>query len=177
MSEIILETSPDGFTFLTEEQALTASPFRGQLVDWVGRDGSIPVYEWTYPELGPGRIIERGNGMRHVILPIGGRNYLVTIAHRADDDGHPTGARINFLETKSELTPATLMPEGTNRTSHFFGQPRFVQGGRFPMFEGRPAYVLAVLETGWGDCGNEIIWIGLDDDNRPARALHQADCA
>jgi len=57
-----------------------------------------------------------------------------------------------------------------------FGQPSFIQGKSYPVYEGRCASHLLTFETGWGDCGNENYMVALDGDGYPVAVFHEASC-
>jgi hypothetical protein len=65
---------------------------------------------------------------------------------------------------------------GHGKFLQVFGQPVFIQNPIFPEYEGRSAYHLATLETGWGDSGNINIMIALDADGVPVQAWFEASC-
>lgn len=58
----------------------------------------------------------------------------------------------------------------------FFGVPDFIQNGIFPALNGVAAQCLAVLETGWGDCGNVNILFACDADGVPCNVWFEASC-
>lgn len=58
----------------------------------------------------------------------------------------------------------------------YFGQPAFIQGEVFPCHEGKLAYPLMTLESGWGDCGNENFFVALDGDGYPCAVYYEASC-
>ena len=168
---ILLESDGASFVRLTDAQAITRTDFKGTLADWV-KPGDDPYYDWTFPELGPARTYSKGDRLRGVILTIGVRRYRVNMEHN-----YATGATVAFTETDEPETPFELLPPDDKHSSYFCGQPRFLQSRTLPTYLDRAAFVLAVIESGWGDCGNEIVWVALDLDKRPARILHEADCA
>lgn len=59
---------------------------------------------------------------------------------------------------------------------HVFGQPTFIQNPVLPSFNGKAAYNLFTLDTGWGDSGNENYMVALDDDGYPAAVFYEASC-
>jgi len=63
-----------------------------------------------------------------------------------------------------------------NTYAQVFGQPVFIQGIMTPSFEGRSAFHLLTLETGWGDSGNLNIMVGLDSEGVPCRVWFEASC-
>jgi len=65
---------------------------------------------------------------------------------------------------------------GHSRYAQFFGQPNFVQGDMFAVRDGRAAYNLVTLETGWGDAGNVNVMVSLDDEGVPCAAWFEASC-
>ena len=58
----------------------------------------------------------------------------------------------------------------------FFGVPDFIQNGIFPALNGVAAQCLAVLDTGWGDCGNINILFACDADGVPCNVWFEASC-
>lgn len=57
-----------------------------------------------------------------------------------------------------------------------FGQPQFIQSPVYPVKDGRCAMHLMTLNTGWGDCGNEVILFTVDENGEPDAVWHEASC-
>jgi len=105
------------------------------------------------------------------VLVINGRNYKIHLGLKYED-GFPQGGEISFEPTI--LPPSVGIP---TLNSHYFGQPRFRQGPLFPVFNGKISYPLLTLQTGWGDCGTENIFVGLDNDGIPTALFHESNSA
>jgi hypothetical protein len=57
-----------------------------------------------------------------------------------------------------------------------FGKPQWIQNPIFPAFAGKAARCLAVLETGWGDCGNINLLFTQDANGLPNNVWFEASC-
>jgi len=57
-----------------------------------------------------------------------------------------------------------------------FGHPQWIQNPMFPAADGKAARCLAVLETGWGDCGNINLLFTQDAEGRPNKVWFEASC-
>ena len=62
------------------------------------------------------------------------------------------------------------------RSNSAFGQPSFIQNAVCPAVDGKAAFHLLTLETGWGDSGNENYMVSLDEDGYPCAVFHEASC-
>ena len=61
---------------------------------------------------------------------------------------------------------------GSNSEVQFFGEPRFLQNPVNP----QGSQLLCVLETCWGDCGNEHFFFSVDEHGEPNAVWHEASC-
>jgi hypothetical protein len=57
-----------------------------------------------------------------------------------------------------------------------FGTPDFIQNAVFPVHDGKLAYNLITLETGWGDSGNVNILFACDESGTPCKVWFEASC-
>ena len=131
-------------------------------------------YHWTeltFPEFGPPRYYNPTPNK--LVLPLGGRNYEITIT-LDDCDGYPESGRVTFVPTDAPETPYLTTKANSYLTA--FGQPRFIQSPVTPSLNGKCACLLAVLETGWGDAGNVNVFCILDDKGIPAEVWMEASC-
>ncbi len=119
-----------------------------------------------------------------VVVPIGGRNYRVSLRVLAGDRDEVYEARgktLVLVPTDEPPTPpdvkAGKKPSRRSAYLKFFGQPTWIQGEYFPQdLRGEPCHHLVTVENGWGDSGNWNILIGLDADGVPNVAYFEASC-
>lgn len=156
--------------------------------------GYVPFTHYTergnfkhviFPVLYPTIIFEEGDALNgECIIPIGVRNYQIIYASPVEDEQ----GKIRFIETLEEPSKFTvttmqhrkesgLLPIPTQRSNiYWFGQPEFIQSPVFPAKNGKAAYLLFRYESGWGDAGNEHVFIQLDESNRPSIAWSEVSC-
>ena len=128
-----------------------------------------------YPVLAPPRYFKGPNA----VVTIAGRRYKV------DYESHMNDSDVAELSIEPTNLPETAgLKKGQTGTGAFsafptcyFGQPTFVQNPFLIRYDNRPVYPLFTWESGWGDCGNENVFIQLDQNNVPARAWLEASCA
>lgn len=131
-------------------------------------------YNWTeltFPEFGPARYYT--TTPEKLVLPLGGKNYLVDVTLDGND-GYPESGRVTFTPTDAPETP--YLPTKANRYLTAFGQPRFIQSPVTPSLNGKCACLLVVLETGWGDAGNVNVFCALNDQGVPTEVWMEASC-
>lgn len=58
----------------------------------------------------------------------------------------------------------------------YFGQPVFIQNQVAPEYNGKCAFHLRTMDTGWGDSGNENYMVALDEEGYPVALFHEASC-
>lgn len=57
-----------------------------------------------------------------------------------------------------------------------FGRPQFLQDPIFPARDGKAAWCLMVIDTGWGDTGNINLLFTVDAEGRPNAVWFEANC-
>lgn len=138
----------------------------------VGDAHEIPHF--TFPQIGEARFYD-GDISDSFVAEIVGRRWKIDINLGYDSDGFPGGGFVTFEETTGEETPFTDgKPLGD--CNQVFGQPSFIQNEVFPHHNGKCAYLLAVIESGWGDAGNENLFVALDEDGTPCGLYHEYSC-
>ena len=116
------------------------------------------------------------------IVQVFGRRYKIKFAWNNNDVPFEAKGKSLVLEpTMLKLTKSdSRAPDfGCRNTFYwkFFGQPIWLQGDYFPAdLNGKSCYHFCTIETGWGDCGNWNILVGLDDNNIPNVAYFEASC-
>jgi hypothetical protein len=124
------------------------------------------IYDYCYHELAAPRYYTAD--WPYLVVQIGERRFQVFYhVNRCDD--MPVKGWLTFHETDEPETPwfETLTKSYVPPKFKYFGQPRFLQ--YFESFgkDGKAAYPLFVHESGWGDQGNENVFISLDADGYP----------
>ncbi len=129
--------------------------------------------KWVYSELGCARkMLVPGEPP---VLEMLGRRWLVSVNFEFTDI--PSGGTITFVEVDTAVTPwVSVDPENDYRDTYWFGQPTFIQSPVFPQYGGRAAYPLLTIESGWGDSGNENVFVAFDPDNTPVGIYHEYSC-
>lgn len=136
-------------------------------------EGGYKFPEFTFPELAP-QLVRSAYGAP-VVADIGGRRWQITVKTDNGSRGYPTHAEAIFEPSDEPLTePDTGACRGNY--SYWFGQPNFIQGTFCPHYNGKSAFLLQVRESQWGDCGNENVFIALDEDNFPCGIYLEASC-
>ena len=130
-------------------------------------DGVHSYWDPVYPEIALATAYKGST----TIVEIEGRSWRVFV-ERHFDDGIPGECVVTFINT-DEPTTANEPP---GRQGHWFGQPTFVQSPVFPHVDGRSAMLLCCIESGWGDAGNENIFVGLDADGYPCGIYYEYSC-
>ncbi len=171
-------------TRVNELQRLSGEEARkltGSGLTWIERHATygdppraFTYHEHTWPEFGPSQL-PAGGLQEPMILQLGARRWKVHIDLDYDCSGHPAGGTVTFEETDEPLTELKPASE-TSCRDRLFGQPCFIQGEVFPHLNGKSACLLAVIESGWGDAGNENLFLALDDDGIPAGLYHEFSC-
>jgi len=151
------------------------------------KDISIPITR--YPELYPSICFEKVDGLCHdCVIPIGLRRYRVTYVSPISDYQENKG-KLTLTETFDPVSEFTVCPLSANKDwlsptpnrprhgVYWFGQPSFIQNEVFPSYKGKAASLLFCFESGWGDCGNENVFIALDDNGRPVQGWVEYSCA
>ncbi len=136
--------------------------------------------EVAFPEFAPARVYKDREPKGGRIVTLGARNWKVRFDLGFDNDGVPSGGAIHFEETTEPESPFVLMApvrEGYHAPEHFFGQPTFKQFPVVPYYNAAPVALLRTIESGWGDCGNENIFLALGQDGVPAGIYHEFSCA
>jgi hypothetical protein len=95
--------------------------------------------------------------------------------NKEDGDGFWAGCIQRNNRTIADIDNGELV-FSHGRYVQVFGQPSFIQNPIFPSHEGRSAYHLTTIETGWGDSGNVNIMVALDAEGVPVRAWFEASC-
>jgi hypothetical protein len=155
----------------------TLKGLKHELVHCTSYEEPFDYDKWTFPELGSPRAIKDDKGT--VVLEIAGRRWLVCRNFNYEDGGYPVGGSITFIETDEPVSPWKPMPrrEGYRPdSSYYFGQPNFIQSETFPHHNGTVAFPLMTIESGWGDCGNENVFVALDEKGNPCGLYHEASC-
>lgn len=167
-----LETFPWDDAQPDSSKSLEGLTHQNSWVPTENKNRHIEVIEYTWPQFGPARCYLNGvNGP--FVVEIGDRRWEVTINMEYDEE-HPIGGSVTFEETTKSITPVTSLT--TRRYGQIFGQPKFIQNEVFPQYKGKSASILAVIESGWGDAGNENLFLALDKNNLPAGLFHEANC-
>ena len=89
----------------------------------------------------------------------------------------------SFLIFKPSTKPLTESNKNPPRAGYrllgvrIYGQPEFAQGTVYPIHEGVVAYLLWTLETPYGDCGQENMFIALNEEGLPCRAWKEWNCS
>ncbi len=139
--------------------------------------GRPSLDEGQFPEFGPGRVYDKvpRDG---VILQIGSRRWRVNV-HMEYEDRYPMGGTVHFEETSEPETPFQPLEvrEGYRPQGHFFGQPYFVQSPVGPEYNGEIVCLLQMIDSDWGDCGNENLFLALDENDIPVGLYHECSCA
>ena len=134
------------------------------------QDEDHPNYpDYTFPELAPPLVKHAYN--EPVVAEIMGRRWKIAV--RTDRSGGEAGA---VFETTDE--PVTE-PDATGHhgdCSYWFGQPKFIQNTVLPHLDGKSAYPLQTRETGWGDSGNENVFVTFDEQGIPNGLYVEASC-
>ena len=136
--------------------------------------------EVVFPEFAPARVYKDREPKGGRIITLGPRNWKVRFDLGFDNDGVPAGGVVHFEETTEPESPFVLMApvrEGYYPPEHFFGQPTFKQFPVVPYYNGVQVALLRTIESGWGDCGNENIFLALDEAGMPAGLYHEYSCA
>ena len=144
------------------------------------------------PEFGPPRYFARGvliyegdgEDSRGVVVPVGGRNYRVTLRVTSagrDEVYEARGKTLVLTPTDEPPTPPTAKPpargERGYHTLQFFGQPVWVQNEHAPQdLRGEPCRHFLTVENRWGDAGNWNVLVGTDADGVPNVAYFEASC-
>jgi hypothetical protein len=129
---------------------------------------SYPAY--TYPELLPRAVYQES-----FVVAIRGRHWAVSI-HREYAFGTPDRVSVQFRETADPITKFVTLGDERSSVSHLFSQPKFIQSPVLPHYEGKSAVMLARIESRWGDCGNENIFVAFDDAGIPVGIYHEYSC-
>ena len=142
----------------------------------------------SYPELYPSVYFEPEKG-KPTIVPIGKRRYIVTYVSPVTEEYYSGKEEpsVTFHETLDPISPYKvckleagkdhLKPYPSERKDYYwFGQPQFIQGEVYPQYNGKAAALLFRLESGWGDSGNEHVFIALDIEGRPVKAWSEFSC-
>ena len=117
-----------------------------------------------------------------IVVEIRGRRYQFFLHdHYRNERSRPDGKSIELTPTELPLT----VPDASSRPGEwrgwyylkFFGQPTWVQGAKYGCDSlGNPLHQLLTIESGWGDCGNENILVGFDQDGNVSEAFFEASC-
>jgi hypothetical protein len=174
MNRITLHTKTDRLP-LRNPRSLTG--LKHEIVHCTDYKEPFDYDKWTFPELGCSRTVEGDEGT--VVLEIAGRRWLVCRSFDYKGQGYPMGGSITFIETDEPVPPwkPLVVREGYRPdSSYYFGQPNFIQNAVFPHHNGKVAFPLMTIESGWGDCGNENVFLALDDSGIPCGLHHEASC-
>lgn len=125
--------------------------------------------DYEFPQLSPKLVKHFYN--EPVVAELLGRRWWVEV----NTDRRGGKAKVIFETTDEPLTEAD--PEnGRVDQSYWFGQPSFIQGVRLPHLNGKSAYPLQTRETGWGDYGNENVFVTFDEQGIPNGLYVEASC-
>lgn len=143
-----------------------------------GRTHDFPSF--VFPEIHPRRYYLEKRGVWGIPKPfvatMADRRWEITIDTRYDAGGCPAGVHVTFRETAAPETPYVYEKPPGGDYSSVFGQPSFTQNPVFPQLNGKSAFLLAVIESGWGDSGNENLFVALDDAGFPCGLSHEFSC-
>ena len=110
------------------------------------------------------------------VAQIGSKRWEILI-DTSYDNGHPDGVEVTFEETSKEETPfKTEADINSRQDGKIFGQPCFLQSEEFPHHNGKSAFLLATIESGWGDSGNQNLFIALDENEVPCGIYYEYAC-
>jgi len=181
-------TSHDEFDSVPEPDQEEADRVGYQLQAWGFQEKRIGLYSrtWLYPEFAEPRYYSHwGDGIDGIVVAIAGKRWRVNYEPVATLDksySPKAAAALTFTETEADKTLFSAPRKG-NRTHKrdypiiFFGQPRFIQDNKVvPVSHHQPAKLLFTWRSGWGDGGNENVFLSLDKDGNPAQAFMESSC-
>ena len=144
----------------------------------------IPTLVSKIPTLGSARYYHRSfwNFWHPIVVPIAGRNWEVVYDASYTCQGlpNPQASTVSFTLTQASETPYTPAKNRVRLTEDDFAIPvgrlypiRFFkclpihdEGVHIP--KGLQLYHLAVFWTGWGDGGNENLFVSLNEKGVPS---------
>lgn len=151
------------------------------------KDGFV----WSYiktPQFGK----SKGYYQFPIVVDIGKRRYEIDLQPRPidgdlDPDNHPykgqswdsgSKRKIIFTPTRKKVTKSLSASKRSLGWTFIslFGQadPIQMSGEIVPVYKGEIARPLMTVYTQWGDDGNEVFWLALDKDGKPAKVFWYA---